>query len=293
MKYSFLGEDLHEAADKAKAWFTSQYGARQFKREEEVLGGLPLRPTWQAILRTGYKLCINVQPTPFSPTLHEFVNESARLGLPIKLWVAVGEGGAKDSFGAELKQARNIGIGVVQIPSDAAPHEYHRAVPLSLFALARTDLARVPKPRREVFKNAEDTFLDGAPDQGCQAICQELELISREFAETTYKNGWWKSPSGSSSLPSRFFTKDSWAEMLEALERRGDTQLIAPKSAKYSKHVVVKTRAFTDWRNAVSHKPKSLGELKARDAKLRTMFEATRNLLVEWYEVAKPLGLVK
>jgi hypothetical protein len=292
MTYSLLGHDLHEAADKAKAWFAENYGAKNFKREEPVLD-LPLRPTWQAMLNGGYSLCVNVQPSPFSPSLFEFVTQCAQRGLPIKLWVAIGPSPPKESFGADLKQARNFGIGVVQIPDAGKPHEFHRAVPLSLFGLTRTDPKDVPKPRREVLKKAEDTFLDGAPDQACQLICQELEHISRVFAEHTYDKGLWKQPKGARTLRSRFFTKDSWATMLEEMEQRANVATIAAKSPDFSKQLVVRARAFTDWRNAVSHKPTKSAELKKRDTKLRTMFEVTRDLLIDWYHAAKPLGLLK
>jgi len=292
MTYALLGQDLHEVADASKKWFASQYGATGFVCEQEVMPDLPLKPTWQARMKTGYTLCLNVQPTPFSPTLHEFVNKCAARGLPIKLWVAVGSPQTKDTFGSDLKQARNLGIGVLQIIPGVDPHEFHRAVPLSLFALGKTAPAKVPAARREAIKNAEDTFLDGAPDQGCQAICQELELLTRQFAQLTYASGWWRTPANSKALRARFFTTDSWSTMLETMEARLDVKKVAGKSPQFTKQAVVRARSFTDWRNSVSHKPKTVSELRTRDARLRTMFEATRDLLIDWYVIAKPLGLL-
>lgn len=292
MSYSLLGQDLHEAADKAKKWFADHYGAKSFKREE-ALFDLPLRPTWQATLQGGYFLCINVQPSPFSQTLHEFVNQSAQRTLPIRLWVAVGPSGSKDSFTSELKQARNSGIGVIQIAEKGDPHVFHRAMTLSMFGLARTNMQDVVKSRREVFQNAEDTFLEGAPEQGCQAISQEIEHVSRQFAQTTYDKGWWKQAQGQKTLGATFFTKKPWAAILEEMERRANVAAITAKSPSFNKQLVVRTRAITDWRNEVSHKPNGLAQLKKRDARLRTMFEATRDLLIDWYDAAKPLGLVK
>ena len=293
MAYGLLGQDLHVAADKARRWFAHRYGATGFKCEAPVKLDLPLRPTWQANLRTGYLLCVNVQSTPFSPTLHEFVNGCAQQRLPIKLWVAIGEGGPKDSFGADLKQARNLGVGVVHIYDNGDPHEYHRPVPLSLFALARTEFRRVPAPVRETIKNAEDTFLDGHPGEGCQSICQELENISRSFAHETYKRGWWKSPPGANAPPARFFTRDSWAGMLKDFDDRANVAQISKKCPSFTKQLIAGTRAYTDWRNSVSHKPKTVAQRKVRDARLRTMFEATRDLVLDWFQAAKPLGLLK
>jgi len=87
--------------------------------------------------------------------------------------------------------------------------------------------------------------------------------------------------------------KDPWARVLEQLETRLEIPKVQTKSASFTKHAIVKVRGHTDWRNSVSHKPKNLVELQRRDAKLRTMFEATRDLLIEWYVIARPLRLVK
>lgn len=291
MTYGLLGQDLHETAERAKRWFTTHYGASRFRCEESVMDDLPLLPTWQGDLQAGYTLCINVQPTAFSPSLFEFVTRSAQSGLPIKFWVAIPDTTPKD-LATDLKKARSVGIGVVQMLESGQAHEYHRAVPLSLFGLKRADLATVAKARREVIKNAEDIFLDGAPDQGCQAVCQELESITRKFAERSYTDGLWKMPAGATPRPSRFFQKKSWSNMLEEMERSVDTAAMIKKCPLYNKQMVVRTRAYTQWRNDVSHKPKSLKQLKARDAKLRGMFEVTRDLLVEWYALAQPLRLL-
>lgn len=291
MSYSLLGQDLHETADSARAWLTRLYGARGPKCEQQVTKDLPLRPTWQATAPTGYILCVNVQPSPFSQTLHEFVNLAMQRGLPIKLWVAVPADSTKESFASELKQARQAGIGVVQFSDGSLPHEYHRAVATSLFALSRTELSKIPKAAREMFKNAEETFLGGDPSHGCQSICQDIEALSRLVAAETYRLGLWKSPHGSAVLKSRFFTSDSWATMLGAFEQRADEPAIKRKCQPFRKQLIVRTRAFTDWRNSVSHKPKGMAELKKRDSRLRTMFEATRDLLVDWCHCARPLGI--
>ncbi|BBO30728.1 hypothetical protein [Lacipirellula parvula] len=293
MTYVLLGQDLHETADGAKKYFSQNYGATQFKCEQSVRENLPLKPTWQAKLKHGYTLCVNVQPSPFSHTLHEFVNSCAANGLAIKLWVAVSHGGAKDSFSAELRKAHENGIGVLQFGPDGTAHEHNRAVPLSLFALRKTVLKDVPTVCRELVKDAEATFLDGAPDKGCQAICQELERVTRAFAETTYNLGMWTAPKSSKTYSSKFFQTDPWAAMLEAMESRIDVTAVRGKCTGFSKQLIVQSRGYTDWRNKVSHAPKTLQQVQARDARLRTMYEATRDLLLEWYPVAKPFKVLK
>lgn len=290
MSYSILGQDLHETANAAKQYFGKQYGAKGFKCETAI-GTLPLKPTWQARLASGYLLCIEVRESPFSSSLYHFVSECAAGGVPVRLWVAVPTSAAAPTFNAELKQARVLGIGVVQIGEDGDGHEFHRPVPLSLFGLARTDFNLVPARKRDELKSAESTFLDGSPGQGCQALCQELELVTRQFAEFTYKQGWWKQPKGGGRASTIKFFKDPWASVLAQLEARIDTSCVKGKCPAFATHTIVRARGHTDWRNAVSHKPRSLIEVQKRDARLRTMFEATRDVLIEWYVITRHLRM--
>lgn len=293
MTYTLLGQNLHDTADRAKKYFSEQHGAKQFKCEQALEGDLPLKPTWQATMSGGYLLCVEVRETPFSTSLYEFVTKCASRGLPIRLWVALPQGAAAPTFNSELKQARDAGVGVVQIADDGSAHYFHRPVSLSLFGLKTTDLKTVPKGQRDEVKTAESTFLDGTPTQGCQAICQALEQVTREFAEHTFNQGWWKQPLGAKNLNAHFFQAKPWADVLEEMENRIDVGKVRAKSNSFSKHSIVKARGHTDWRNKVSHKPTTFQKLKERDAKLRTMFEATRDVLLEWYAIAKPLKLAQ
>src|ERR1043165_1175985 len=177
MSYALLGHSLHETADSAKRYFAREYGAAKFICESEVEDDLPLRPTWQANMQGGYRLCIEVRESPFSHSLYQFVTLCAGRHLPIRLWVAMPAGPAGDAFNKELREAKAVGVGVVQLADNDSAHEFHRPAPLSLFGLRRTDIHAVPKRHRESIKKAEDAFLDGAPDQGCQLICQELESV--------------------------------------------------------------------------------------------------------------------
>ena len=293
MSYAILGQSLHEIADRAKAYFATEYGATNFKCEHAPVDDLPLKPTWQASLAAGYSLFIEVRESPFSNSLYEFVTRCAAEALPIRLWVVVPPTAAVPSFNAELKQARDVGVGVVQIAEDGKAHEFHRPVPLSLFALKKTDLKTIPKARREEIKTAESTFLDGSPGQGCQSICQELEQLTREFASYTYDQGLWKQKQGAAPLKKKYFDTSPWADVLQSLEERLDIARVKAKSKTFTKQAIVRARSHTDWRNAVSHKPSTFKDRKQRDAKLRTMFEVTRDVLVEWYEIAKPFKLPK
>jgi len=290
MSYSILGQNLHETADYSKVYFSQHYGATHFKREEALDKDLSLKPTWQATMAAGYRLCVEVRESPFSNSLFQFVTQCATRGMPVRLWVAVPHGLAAPTFNSELRQAREAGVGVVQFNEDGTAHEFHRPVPLSVFALKKTDLKVVPPTRREEIKTAESTFLDGTPDQGCQSICQALESITRSFGEFTHSEGWWRQASvGSKGIN---FQTTPWARVLEEMEKRIDVGKVKSRSPSFSKQAVVKVRGHTDWRNAVSHKPKTLKELQQRDARLRTMFESTRDILIEWYTICKSLKLI-
>jgi hypothetical protein len=293
MTYALLSDSLRETADHARKYFASDYGARKFLCEQEFEKGLSLRPTWQAETGNGYPLCIEVlERLRLSNTLYQFVNQCASRGIPVRLWVVLPKTGDKSpSFSKEIRAAKELGVGVAHFDENGLPYEFHKPVPLSLFALRKTDLRCVPRGRREQLKGAEDEFLAGAPDQGCQKICQELESITRKFAEHTFERAWWKSKK-TRALKPRFFRIDSWARMLEELDAQIDQNKVSSYAATFTKTLIAGARQFTNWRNAVSHKPRNSKELQERDAKLRTMFEATRDLLLEWYEVAKRLKLM-
>ena len=107
MSYQRLGDDLHKTADKAKKFFTDQYGLKAFKCEQEISSDLNLLPTWQAEQKDGYLVALNVQPYPFSPTLHEFVNKCVTDALPLKLWVVVPRRPANPDFNENLRTVRS------------------------------------------------------------------------------------------------------------------------------------------------------------------------------------------
>lgn len=293
MKYTLLVPTLHDTADRAKKWATDNYGATGFVCEKPSPQDLGLAPTWRARLRTGYDLYINVQFAPFIQTLSEVVSIGVSRSLPIKLWVAVNYESPKATFTEDLKRASDLGIGVVQFDENGNAREWNRAVALSLFTLRLTDLTRVPRVRKEALKNAEATFLSGSPPEGCQTICQELEDVTRAFAEYTYKSGYWRMPGGVKPHKDRFFRTGNWAPMLEALDTCIDEKSLRKKCPTFTKASVAAARGYAGWRNSLSHRPRNAEELKRRDAKLRTMFEATRDILLDWYGICAPVKLIK
>lgn len=290
MPYQYLGLDLHDTADKAQKYFRDNYGAKSFRCEEPVADDLALRPTWQAKQSDGYDLIVNVQSQPFSQTLHEFVNKCIQSSRPVSLWVAVLRRVADANFNQELRTARQMGAGVIDFPPNGDPHVFHLPVALSLFALNRCDVKTVPTKYRQAIKSAEETFLNGAPGQGCQSVCQELEDLTRRAALSWHTRGCfqggWNPANGAA-----FFNTGDWGPMLQACENRIDVNSARAICPGFNLDLVVRARGFRDWRNIVSHKPKNRKELIKRDARLRTMFEATRDLLIDWTNATKPLRL--
>lgn len=154
----------------------------------------------------------------------------------------------------------------------------------------KVDPKTIPLTYRLAMKNAEDTFRDGDPGQGCQSICQELEDLTRKAAANLHQRGCfqhaWVPANGQD-----FFEKGNWGPLLQAFENRIDVGSVTALCPLFDLDMVIRTRGYTNWRNSVSHKPKTLKELKRRDSQLRTMFEATRHLLIEWANAVKSLKL--
>jgi len=218
------------------------------------------------------------------------VNKCVTDSLPLKLWVVVPRRPANPDFNENLRTARAAGVGVIDFPDNGQPNVFHRPVPLSLFALNRVDPRTIQPNYRLAMKNAEDTFRDGDPSQGCQSICQELEDLTRKAAADLHRRGRfqgaWAPANGQD-----FFETGNWGSLLQAFENRIDVASVTALCPSFDLDMVIRTRGYTNWRNSLSHKPGNLRELRRRDSQLRTMFEATRNLLIDWANATKPLKI--
>src|SRR5437773_12323241 len=64
-----------------------------------------------------------------------------------------------------------------------------------------------------------------------------------------------------SRLTTKFFQRDSWGTMLELMDARIDVKRVRTKASTFGRPLVAGARQYTNWRNIVSHKPKTLGEL--------------------------------
>jgi hypothetical protein len=285
--YQYLGNDLHDLANVAKEYFAKTYGAKKFICEMPLESGLELRPTWQAQMQGHYLLCVEVCVVLQARKFSDLVTKCVTGGHPIRLWVVVPN--SSSVLQRELKEAADKGIGLAQADeAGTSLFEFSKPVALSLFGLRPPDYTRIPTGRREIIKRAEDAFRDGSPERGCQELGQELELLTRKFAEHSHAQGWWKTV----PQPVPKFAKANWVPLLDTLNDCINQGAVQAKCAIFKKAHVGGASSRALFRNQVSHAPKNTKELKRRDERLRTEFEATLDLLLDWYEIMKMLKLL-
>lgn len=290
MSFLALAPQLHPTALAAKKYFSEEYGAKNFAIEEAIADQLSLRPTLTGHLSHGYLLCIDVSASAYSNSLDTFVVECVQGGFPIKFYVAIPSAKEDKDFASNLKKAKQRGVGIVEIANNHK-HRFLSAVSLSLFGLRPATINDYPKAKRETIVQARETFLSGNPVKGCQAMYEELEVITRAFAIRARDEGWWKTQKpGEPKAPKKLDT-DPWATVLKSLERLLDYNACRKKCPQMRDVLIVSARGVTDPRNLTSHKPSSLKKLIERDTRLRTWFETAQDLLKDWYKAVRPLKI--
>lgn len=290
MSFQLLASYLHPTAAAAQKYFTAEYGAKRFRHEDEVDKGLPLKPTLCACLSDGCILCVEVSERAYSLSLDTFVTECNTRSFPAKLYIVVPNTKGDPDFGPNLRKAKDRGVGVVEI-SDNGAFVCADAVSLSLFGVRRNLMKDFPKNKREFVKQAEQTFLNGNPVKGSQAIYEELEALTRAFGKYSKAQGWWRSAYQGEAGPSTNMDTGPWAILLKELGTFLDVGVCRKKCPLIGDSLIARARAATDQRNLTSHKPKNLKQVIERDKKLRTCFENASDLLKDWYQATKPLRL--
>lgn len=290
MSFKLLAPHLHSTAVAAKKYFTKELGAKQFHDETIVDKDLPLTPTLTAHLSNGYFLCVEVNEKAYSNTLDTFVVECSMRCFPVKLYVVLPSAKGDLDFAANLRKAKDRGVGVVEI-SDEGESVFAEAVSLSIFGLRKNQLNEFPKSKREGVRLAEQTFLNGNPVKGCQSLYEELEVVTRAFAARSKSEGWWRSPHQGETRPSTNFEKGPWAKVLKELETFIDLRSCRKKCPLMKDGLIAGALGVTDPRNLTSHKPTKIKDIIQRDKKLRTWFESTSDLLKSWYDATKPIKL--
>jgi hypothetical protein len=216
----------------------------------------------------------------------DFVTKCATRGYPVLLWIVLPKNVGPSSLGKELKDARELGVGVARVIEDDTILEVHQPLALSLIALrCLSGRGALTKVQWVAVTDAERKFLAGNPDGACQDVGQQLEDVTRKFAAHSFALNWWNP----NANPPNF--DGNWGPLLERLEQDILPRQVQARCPDFKKQHVTTVRHLAGLRNAVSHPPKNAKERRERDEKLRTMFESMRDALVDWYAFARVLKL--
>ena len=281
MTYKALAESLRSVADQAEIFFRKSRGVSGFKVESAIHPEIGC-PTLHAQTRDHHLLCVEVSESPYPATLDRFVLDCVRLGLPVKLFIAVPKptDPRPSGYDKELSRARDCGVGVVEIEGETIK-VVQEPVPLSLSGLRQVDRKDFPQKYREMLAQAESTFRQGNPAKGCSEIYDEIESLSRRIAEKTLVKGMWISAPG----PGFNFKKDAWANVVRTMIKRLDYA----KANQISESLLARILGLTSHRNDTNHKPANKKHLMRRDRELRTRFENAVDLLAELVNASRSL----
>src|SRR5713101_5543658 len=142
-------------------------------------------------------------------------------GLPAKVFVATPTNARDSQFKENLRQATNLGIGLLEI-SGVRGRILNGALSLSLTGCRPIDKGKYPPKYRRALSDAEQTFRRGDPVKGCSHIYDELEGLSRRIAKRTYtRNCWTKNLGG--GVPAKLnLAKAPWQTVVLALQKHCD-----------------------------------------------------------------------
>jgi hypothetical protein len=264
MSYRALPTHLHPTADRARAFFASERGVSKIVVEEEVHAELNLRPTLQGRTRDHHIVCVEVTDSGYTDNLDSFVLDSQRLGLPVKLYIAVPAGSPPD-IAPLLRRAKPRGIGVLEVRANGTCHIFVSALSLSLTGLRRLAPKRFPARYQHALIDAEETFLNGDPAKGCSRIYDEIEALSRRLAARVAARGLLRP----SARAQPNFEKAPWKTVLEHLRTHLNYRALPSIHDQLLSRVI----GLTDSRNQTGHKVTRRQDLMRRDSQLRTRFE--------------------
>jgi hypothetical protein len=282
--YRILPQPLHSIADDAIGWFITNWGVKKnaVKIEEAAFDGAELRPTFTVPTQDHCALCVEVSEHVYASHLNAFVLHCLREALPVKLFIARSADASDPYYSRNLREAKLAGVGIIEISGNKG-QMVQNALSLSLAALRPIAVKLFPPKYRMALSNAEQTFRDGYPDEGCAVVYKELEDAFRRCAKKCVKKGWWPNPGGMN------IEKDSWANVI----RKWDKDILRDgwPCPDLNQALSARLIGVAPFRNATAHKPKNQKELIKRDRELRTRFEGGIDLLRDFLEAAKPLKI--
>lgn len=267
MPYSYLDPSLQPMADVVLKHLKA-IGLKSIQIEK-IDFQAPFAPTLTGNSRDGVKYCVEVNTTIFPKTLDSFIADCIRLGLPIKLYVAITEPNSYNS--AELNRASKFGIGLFEVNGKRI-QQIRPALELSLLLdESLKNVTEFPKKFRPDLLTAISTYENGDPKKGLSNVCELAEEISRNVAKTAKARG---VIPASNTLD---LDNGSWASVLKLM----------------IKHNVISDILLSDWvsktniRNATNHPAKDFNERSKIHRRFRTNFGACLNSLKDLIDECK------
>jgi len=287
--YRVLPESLRPTADLVQKYMKGK-GLSKIHIEEPIDEALDFSPTLSCRRADHHFECVEVSETIRTSPMPSFVLQCQLQHTPVLLSVALPANSDYPDFRRDLKWAKDVGIGVLEVNHETSKvASISRPLSLSLTGLSRVDMRKYPAKYRQAISDAEETFLGGNPPKACSMVYDEIEAITRRIAYKTHMQGLW---SKSISDPGSMKEKMPWSSVLNALKSNLDRRA-AMSSGKnlgsLSDPLLSRTIGITPYRNQSGHKPKSLRDLVARDSALRTRMEDAVNLLLELIIASKCL----
>jgi len=292
MKYRVLPSQLESTANLViDKFLKDELGLSGIRIEEQLDRAIDFRPTLTAKRKDHHYICVEVSETAMPLTIPSFVLQCQQQHLPVLLYIAYPTGAAGGDLEAQLRRARESGIGILAVNHEnSSISVLSSPLSLSLTGLRRIDKKAIPQKYREQIGDAETAFRNGDPNKACSKVYDEIEDLTRRIARKTYSKAYWsqslKAPATLATMP--------WQSMLECLKKHLDRKL-----AKASGHdldsltdsLINQVIALVPYRNDSAHKPRSLKALRERDAKLRTRMEGAIDILLDVISATKCLRM--
>jgi hypothetical protein len=284
MNFRHLGEPLRPLAEAVVRYFRDERGIRGFVEEESIHQEVA-RPTLHAAATDFHFWCVEFsETTPYPPTLDRLVLDCVRLGLPVKLFVALPSGISSAEHQRDLARARACGVGVIEV-ADGEAHVTNEPISLSLAGVRQIEKNKFPAKYRLPLTRAESTFRQGNPTKGCSEVYDQIESLTRRIAKRTKALGYWSASKSGNPLPRTDLDKVSWARVIGLLM----DQLDPRHPPQIPVALLARILGVTPHRNDAGHDPASQDRLVRRDREAKTRFETAVDLLRELIVAARPL----
>lgn len=282
MIYRLLPQSLHTTADAAIRFFRTNHGATGFEIEQAIDPNVSYVTTLKAKLHDHHTLCVEVRPSAAINPIAQFVIDCMTGCRPVFLYIAIPKGTTDSEFQKNQKDAKQCGIGIVEVDEDGGGSVLQTAVSLSLAGVRRIKPNDYPQKYRQSLANAESTFLNGNPSKGCSEVYDEIEAVSRRLAHKVAKRGIW--------APGKFdIDKGAWAALLKSLMNGINYGLLKPICPDLTDILFAELIGLTSYRNDTGHRPKNSKALMARDKQLRTRYEDACDRFRKLTNAVKPL----